>query len=778
MSFDPIEVNLNKKTTEELFTDRMELRSEFWSAYDALEAGKIEIIHFYGEGGIGKTALLHELIRGLMARGANGSIYSLADSKDKDDFFFTMAYSIGRCFKHADFSLFFYAYTKYLKEKKYTDEQIKAKISNPLNEGKPIADVSKLAMTAATDVVGSIAEVFIPNSFLKIGEIAIDEIWRHVRNRIKDDPESKLIIDRIDRTHEDDLLVALQDSFVHDCRDALKNTYKPFVIMLDDYEYLQSSNRKKDFGIISDLWISGTTSVPGLVQSIPNIMWVISGRERVHWNENILPEKNCFAVTQMDKKYIIEYFNQAKDAQGNSMNPELKEGLCALTRGVPMFMRMCFEQYENGKCREIVEFGKDTREIAERYFKNSTLEEQIATQFLCGLPNVFSDHMTDGVLDKLLSVRPRTKFSDVSMSYISQIKEKSFVDRIADNYKIHDVYRRVVRAEMDPSDLKRITDTVNDYYADVISNEGLSDKERGDALVLLADNVDDYIEIEDRIRDVLTTNLSILNNLGKYVTYSQIAKRLFDGYKNYIDKAQIDIHEADLEVKKRYFQTLSNHAQGELFKNPLEAVALYYQSYTIAKEFMGEDDIGILNIMNDLSVAYSEIGDHAKARGLICHVYKKRREILGETHADTLRAMNNLAKEIECDDPEARDIALAIKEQLYEKMTKVYGETHPDTLIVKYNIATGYFESDTYEDVQKAFEMYKDMLEQYIVVLGEDHPDTINVMCNLAYLYERFDDHAKAVEMSKRVYEKRKEIFGEEHPLTRNALKNYQLVIK
>ena len=69
-------------------------------------------------------------------------------------------------------------------------------------------------------------------------------------------------------------------------------------------------------------------------------------------------------------------------------------------------------------------------------------------------------------------------------------------------------------------------------------------------------------------------------------------------------------------------------------------------------------------------------------------VYKLRKEQLGESHPDTLVAMNNLAMTY-CDLGRLQE-ALELQEKVYKSCVEQLGETHPDTLTAMGNIVAIY----------------------------------------------------------------------------------------
>ncbi len=89
MANKPESIHINIRTAAELFTDRENPQILFWETYEELknEPGSYDIIHYYGEGGIGKTTLLMKLMDDLVKKkNYNAIIYSFQANKDKDSF--------------------------------------------------------------------------------------------------------------------------------------------------------------------------------------------------------------------------------------------------------------------------------------------------------------------------------------------------------------------------------------------------------------------------------------------------------------------------------------------------------------------------------------------------------------------------------------------------------------------------------------------------------------------------------------------------------------------
>jgi hypothetical protein len=83
-----------------------------------------------------------------------------------------------------------------------------------------------------------------------------------------------------------------------------------------------------------------------------------------------------------------------------------------------------------------------------------------------------------------------------------------------------------------------------------------------------------------------------------------------------------------------------------------------------------------------------------------------------------------------------------------EKRRELLGEDHPDTLRAMGNLAATYGILGRF---LQAEELGAEALEKYRKLLGEDHGVTIRMMCNLALTYRTFDKVPEAEELERLV---------------------------
>ena len=739
---------IRKSTAQERFTDRRDPVHVFEEKYAEIhqEYGSIDVIHYYGEGGIGKSTLLCKIMDDQIEYGhKNVIMYSFRATQDKTVFLPILARQIGARIKHADFTVFYYAYAKYLNKCGMSEAQIEACIKSTSQTGIVVSETAKTAIGVLTDFLpigGGVAS--------KAGELIVDYISRLVGDKKKNGKrEDKEAIYKIDRSSKDELEGEMQLYFAADCNKFMNDIIEPLVILLDDYEYM--NDRVKHGNSHADLWLSD--AYDGLVNLLPNTLWVIAGRDRVNWNEDVLCAENCHLLGALGEDDASDFFGKARDPEGEPMDPDLIRGLYNLTQGIPVYMDMCFGRFENGRCNNLDNFGKNTEDIAERYFKDREPEERTAIEFLCGLTGLWSDELRKNVLDRIESDEPYA----VSLQLkLKGIKEQTYVEKMGDQYKIHDVYRKVVRDNMDKDELKKITNATYYCLADMIKDESLSKLERVKALRQLDQDIEDYLLIEDDIRDTILFNCDLPEDIGRYYEYYELALKLFEVYRKIENDHPINENKVKmLEAQSRYASSLGCVGQ---YKDALE---MYKNVYEQRRILLTEDHPDTLAEENNLAVTYSYMGEHGRARELYEDVLKKQTKILGEDHPDMLSTKHNLAgtyKELG-----EYGKALELFKDVLKNRIEILGEDHPDTLATKNGLAGMYKKLGEYGN---ALELFKDVLKNRIEILGEDHPDTLTTKNGLAATYTDQGEYGKALELYEEVLEKQIEILGEDHPRT------------
>jgi eukaryotic-like serine/threonine-protein kinase len=164
--------------------------------------------------------------------------------------------------------------------------------------------------------------------------------------------------------------------------------------------------------------------------------------------------------------------------------------------------------------------------------------------------------------------------------------------------------------------------------------------------------------------------------------------------------------------------------------------------------------------------AYLDLGLYPDAQQQMERAFELRQRVLGEEHADSLRAMNSLASLylIQARYTQAEPLftrALRIR-------LRVRGLEHPDTLATMSDLASLYLLASRYAQAEP---LYIKVLEVRHRVLGEEHPDTALSMKNLALLYLRQGKYTQAEPLFTESLAINRKVLGEEHPNTLLSMK-------
>ena len=158
-------------------------------------------------------------------------------------------------------------------------------------------------------------------------------------------------------------------------------------------------------------------------------------------------------------------------------------------------------------------------------------------------------------------------------------------------------------------------------------------------------------------------------------------------------------------------------------------------------------------------------GAHEEALIVRHQVVGGRREVLGDQHAETLKAQHNLAVEHEHRGDDAA--AGALWKRTWEARSQTLGAGHRATLATQNNY--GWFLEHT-QGPEAAVEVYRDLVRRSLGSLGRDHWYTATFRRNLGrclMALERYDDARVELEASTRELSRR---FGQGDRRTRQSL--------
>lgn len=351
------------KNPEMIFTDRDNPRKLFWEAYDRLGADEFFVINFHGFGGIGKSWLCRHLNQSLKSGvhpesgeklTSKSLILNFEDLKndcEKVNVLANLANKFeGEC-KYT-FPLFKYGLYVYYRAQGYSNE------SPEINR---IQD--NILVGTALDVLGFVPVVGGIGSFLLKGA---DSLSASLRNRILKNSEW---IKRLDNLSSEDISEELVKIFAKELREQTQKETAPVVVFLDTYEQLQNYIYQIASAKVSEEWL---WSRSGLIQRVPNVLWVLAGQRPVDWGqedafwkseENIIQEEiREITDSELLKKMLADIGIAEED---------IAEKIVEKTGGVPIHLALCKDTYFNlkreGKQPSVQDFDMEYSQLARRF---------------------------------------------------------------------------------------------------------------------------------------------------------------------------------------------------------------------------------------------------------------------------------------------------------------------------------------------------------------------------------------------------------------------------
>lgn len=202
------------------------------------------------------------------------------------------------------------------------------------------------------------------------------------------------------------------------------------------------------------------------------------------------------------------------------------------------------------------------------------------------------------------------------------------------------------------------------------------------------------------------------------------------------------------------------------------ALSLQQRCLQMTREIFGDSHSETMVAMNNLAATLGRMGDFVAARNLEEKTLEINRAILGDEHRNTLISMSNLALTIR----HQGDLATAssMQKNVLQIRSRLFGEEHPDTLSSMNNLAQTMVQMG---ELTEAKALHEKALFFCQRVLGECHPNTLTVMNNLANTFKHLGHLDDARKLLEKEMEISKRIMGEEHPATLASMNNLATIL-
>ena len=252
------------------FTDRKQPLEIFCEKYNIYQqrmdkgAPNISVLMYYGMDGIGKSALIAEIISEMKKKLTNPQFvyYDFNIKQDKRGVLERIRNILVNDYEYS-FPLFDLALYNYAQK---IGEDVTSSDIQPFLGG------SKLLSTML-DLAGKIPAAGVVTTLTKYADLGFSII-----NELLGKHKRELI--EIELKDPTALYAYLPSLFAQDLAENLEHNRQPLVIFLDTYEKLVNEMLPVGEPLNNDEWIRGDR---GLIPNIPNVLWVIAGREKLKW---------------------------------------------------------------------------------------------------------------------------------------------------------------------------------------------------------------------------------------------------------------------------------------------------------------------------------------------------------------------------------------------------------------------------------------------------------------------------------------------------------------
>ena len=364
----------------DVFTDREELIAAFERYLAHKQPQDHRVLVFYGDGGIAKTTLLQKLEQLHRQRCPQALIGHLdlagADTTPPD----LLLYRLRRLFPTIPFPSFSLALAEY--GRRFHPEQVYGSDRKELLQGAgPYADV----LAGGLEVLGQLSGVGLAVSAMKAAATAKRQLSDWVQQR------AEPWLQRSQSYTEEQLLAQLPLQWARDFRQALSSqldqdwddaiTYSgpPPLIAFDNYETLWHSGMGK----------SGRRREPrerwlvDLVSELPEVLWVIGGRDRLSWEEGY-DQGWSEACEQHLIGQLSEEDARSFLAKRGIKEPAIVEKILRQAAGVPFYLELETQLYDKTPAAERTTevFGGSQQEQIDRLLTHLDASERATLKLL------------------------------------------------------------------------------------------------------------------------------------------------------------------------------------------------------------------------------------------------------------------------------------------------------------------------------------------------------------------------------------------------------------
>ncbi|NMB29688.1 MAG: tetratricopeptide repeat protein [Clostridiaceae bacterium] len=718
------------------FTDRKQPLEIFWEKYNIYQqrmekdAPNISVLMYYGMEGIGKSALIAEIISEMKEKLTNPQFvyYDFNIKQDKRGVLERIRNILVNDYEYS-FPLFDLALYNYAQK---IGEDVTSSDIQPFLGG------SKLLSTML-DLAGKIPAAGVVTTLTKYADLGFSII-----NELLGKHKRELI--EIELKDPTALYAYLPSLFAQDLAENLEHNRQPLVIFLDTYEKLVNEMLPVGEPLNNDEWIRGDR---GLIPNIPNVLWVIAGREKLKWEafdsswSKTLEQHLLGSLTQNDSTQLMR--------SAGITDPDLLEGLYQLTGGTPVYLDLCVDRYDHLKQKrisfELETFGQNEHALIERFVRFMDMSKKYIVHVL-SLLEIWNDEM-------MYMIGPNV-IPDFSRTTYEEVKEYSFISEYEGLYVMHQTVRKVLSDSCPMTTADRTFEKAVQFCKEKLTDKNLRDDMFEQYLLWFVRFKMKVIKQSDVItffEDELLEHFVQLLDIGKIETAEKLLNLIFSAIEKQSEAyAYLMLRMSDVKKSAGDFEQSLKYAM---------------RSKNLYADLKGTEHLAYLNALKHYGVALFNTGNDKRSSEIFNHLLKKRAEIQGENHPDTIGAMHHVANSLSA--LGKNEEVLKIREEVLSKRMEILGEDHPDTVSAMHHLASSLSALGKNEE---ALTINYELVSKRKEMLGEDHPDTISAKRYLAFSLSGLGKYEEAKELFEEVLSSSREIFGVNHPDTLGAMQH------
>ena len=712
-------------SAEELFTDREEPRKAFWNLYDSMLEGQSEVMTYYGVGGIGKTSILKKLCRELEEKTSkkvmpNYAFFSFEGGAGKEDFLFSLSRQMMLWNNKLRFPLFDTALKKIaIDGGKNWDKFI---------EGAKETFTEHPLVDAALNIGGQ----FIPgiDTAAKIVDWLCTQASHKITEKEKQSGENSYLYNEIKCGDAKLLKEKLHEYFYEDVSDAMSEMNTKYVVFIDGYEKYVNAVKDSNLSNGIDNWIME------YMANISNMFLVIGGREKLNWDETILPKNQQHRIGDLSEIDATLFLNKV-----GIYDCELISGLYKLTNGTPAYLDICknvFCQMPEGVKPSINDFGKDTSALVRRYLEEmdaGDLNMMVMTSYL---PTVWDMPMAVQVAKKL--------GYEAYLDNLDKLIKLSVFEKVDKGIKIHETCRNVIR-EAHKDRQERIGAEIIQYLARVL----LESKDSVDYMQRCMQFAEVFELCEKKVLSDEEISC-IVSQIEVEVMYSsEYAKG-----EMLVSKLEETLHKVGYkpEIILTYKFVEANLCQKQMKYDEYHKMAVNLWDYVNEKV----ESLTVFHLKSAelLAVSCMNLGDYTTALSAFNYILESRQFVEEWSGENDISIIGNMA--IACRELGYYEEAKKGFEIVYDDMIATYKTDNIYTLKALRDVGDIYRRLGNVEEAKKIFKYIIDALEELEV--GSEHPMKLDALYLLGLIYIIMGDDERGISE----LEKIKEMIGVEHP--------------